>query len=148
MYREGEKNVEVKAASELSEEEIENATLLLLGTPGENSILSRITLEPQKEVKIAGEKILLNDEEVPGANELVVLSFRDAKNPNRNIGIVAAGRAGKIGRVGMLIKHYGKYSYLVFENGKNKIKGIYTVQKSPLTYTANPRKPGDAQSFK
>ncbi len=148
MYREGEKNVEVKAASELSAEEIENATLLLLGTPGENSILSRIALEPQKEVKIAGEKILLNDEEVPGVNDLVVLSFRDAKNPNRNIGIVAVGSAGKIGRVGMLIKHYGKYSYLVFENGKNKIKGIYAVQKSPLTYTANPRKPGDAQSFK
>jgi len=148
MYQEGEKNVVISSPAQLSEEEARNETLLLLGTPTENSLFAQVELEPREEVKIQDGTILLNGSEVPGPDDLVVLSFRDAKNPERNIGVVALGQNGKIGRVGMLIKHYGKYSYLVFENGKNKLKGIYRVHKSPLTYTANPRKPGDAQSFR
>jgi len=30
------------------------------------------------------------------------------------------------------ITHYGKYSYLAFQQGKNKDKGIWPVEKSPL----------------
>jgi hypothetical protein len=33
------------------------------------------------------------------------------------------------------ITHYGKYSYLVFRDGKNEMKGIWPVTKSPLIYT-------------
>jgi hypothetical protein len=32
------------------------------------------------------------------------------------------------------ITHYGKYSYLAFQSGKNLDKGIWPVEKSPLVY--------------
>jgi hypothetical protein len=33
------------------------------------------------------------------------------------------------------ITHYGKYSYLVFKNGKNQDKGFWQVKDSPLVYS-------------
>ncbi len=32
------------------------------------------------------------------------------------------------------ITHYGKYSYLVFQNGKNQAKGFWPMESSPLVY--------------
>jgi hypothetical protein len=32
------------------------------------------------------------------------------------------------------ITHYGKYSYLAFQSGKNQAKGFWPVEKSPLVY--------------
>ncbi len=32
------------------------------------------------------------------------------------------------------ITHYGKYSYLSFSGGRNRIKGIWPIEKSPLIY--------------
>jgi hypothetical protein len=32
------------------------------------------------------------------------------------------------------ITHYGKYSYLAFQSGKNMDKGIWPVEDSPLVY--------------
>jgi hypothetical protein len=32
------------------------------------------------------------------------------------------------------ITHYGKYSYLAFQGGKNLDKGIWPVETSPLIY--------------
>ena len=32
------------------------------------------------------------------------------------------------------ITHYGKYSYLAFQSGKNLDKGIWPVETSPLVY--------------
>jgi len=35
------------------------------------------------------------------------------------------------------ITHYGKYSYLAFQNGKNQAKGFWPVKDSPLVYRWN-----------
>ena len=35
------------------------------------------------------------------------------------------------------ITHYGKYSYLTFENGKNRDKGFWPIAHSPLEYRWN-----------
>jgi hypothetical protein len=35
------------------------------------------------------------------------------------------------------ITHYGKYSYLAFENGKNRAKGFWPIEQSPLEYRWN-----------
>jgi len=35
------------------------------------------------------------------------------------------------------ITHYGKYSYLAFQSGKNLDKGIWAVEISPLVYEWN-----------
>jgi hypothetical protein len=32
------------------------------------------------------------------------------------------------------VTHYGKYSYLAFQNGRNMLKGSWPVKSSPLVY--------------
>jgi hypothetical protein len=32
------------------------------------------------------------------------------------------------------VTHYGKYSYLAFQNGANHAKGLWSTEKSPLEY--------------
>jgi len=38
------------------------------------------------------------------------------------------------------ITHYGKYSYLAFQSGKNQVKGFWPVEKSPLIYEWDEKK--------
>jgi len=40
--------------------------------------------------------------------------------------------ADRIATIGRKIPHYGKYSYLVFEEGQNVAKGVWEVRTSPL----------------
>jgi len=38
------------------------------------------------------------------------------------------------------ITHYGRYSYLAFQNGKNQAKGSWPVELSPLIYEWDEKK--------
>ncbi len=49
--------------------------------------------------------------------------------------LVDVAAADGIATVGRKIPHYGKYSYLLFEGGKNVVKGSWDVRSSPLRAT-------------
>jgi hypothetical protein len=38
------------------------------------------------------------------------------------------------GMVARKITHYGKYSYLAFQSGRNSDKGVWPAEKSPLVH--------------
>ncbi len=126
--------VSVKAVGQLNEEEVRDYSLYLLGTPAENSLWKKLQPELPPELRMEEKNIVLNDETLPGTNQLVVFTLRDTKNKERNFCLIALADDANIGRVGSLLVHYGKYSYLVFENGRNKKKGVYSTPKSPLQY--------------
>jgi hypothetical protein len=42
-----------------------------------------------------------------------------------------------MGQVARKITHYGKYSYLVFSQGRNQVKGIWPISESPLIHEWN-----------
>ncbi|MCM2272258.1 MAG: hypothetical protein NDJ18_06880 [candidate division Zixibacteria bacterium] len=46
--------------------------------------------------------------------------------------VVLTGDPGSLPRLGQLVPHYGKYSYLVFAGTKNIAKGQWSVTNSPL----------------
>jgi hypothetical protein len=46
--------------------------------------------------------------------------------------LIDAGDTRQISVIGRKVPHYGKYSYLVFEDGKNIAKGSWDVLSSPL----------------
>lgn len=46
--------------------------------------------------------------------------------------VVLTGDPGSLPRLGQLVPHYGKYSYLVFAGSKNIAKGQWSVTNSPL----------------
>ena len=46
--------------------------------------------------------------------------------------VILTGDYGSLPRLGQLVPHYGKYSYLVFSGAKNIAKGQWPVTESPL----------------
>jgi hypothetical protein len=53
-------------------------------------------------------------------------------DPPRIWTLIDAGDTRQISVIGRKVPHYGKYSYLVFEDGKNIAKGSWDVLSSPL----------------
>ncbi len=52
--------------------------------------------------------------------------------PSQPWTLIDVGSADRIATIGRKIPHYGKYSYLFFDDGKNVLKGSWEVQSSPL----------------
>jgi len=131
---EGDKNISIEPVNNISQMDLLNESLYILGSPSENSILEKLNLSKQREVIIKDSHVTLKDSIVPGPDDLLVLVFRKMNNLNQNICVIAVGENNKVGRVATLISHYGKYSYLLFQNGKNVSKGVYTIDNNPLVY--------------
>ncbi len=122
----------LKRIPDLTSEELNSASFFILGDYSENSLFKRLNLSSHEEVQFKNNEIFLNENQAPLPNEVLVLAFRDKANTERNYCSISIGRNGKIGRVGSLLKHYGKYSYLIFTNGKNIIKDVYLTTENPM----------------
>lgn len=131
-FAEGESKYLIKKNESLSGEETNNRSLIILGSLQENSFFQTVDLEKHTEVQFKDQQIYLNGKKTPLSDELSVVTFRNRENPGQNVCLISIGDEGKIGRVATLLKHYGKYSYLVFKNGKNSAKGVFAVTDSPL----------------
>jgi len=131
---EGDEGTRIINANEVSQSDIDSLSIYILGNPSENSLLSRIDLEDQKEFQITDGEIILNNAPTPNLDEVAVLAARTPQN-GKTVCIIAIGENQQTGRVANLLSHYGKYSYLVFNNGKNQVKEIYNINKSPMIYS-------------
>ncbi|MFZ0391705.1 MAG: M1 family aminopeptidase [Calditrichia bacterium] len=131
---EGNSAVSIQKSGEISADALKNHSLYLLGSPAENSLWKKIRYGQPEIAAVENESVNLNRQSLPGADDLVVLAFRSLENPDISIVSVTLGENVQIGRVGNLLSHYGKYSYLTFEKGKNRDKGVYPVSESPLIY--------------
>lgn len=109
-------------------------SLYVLGDPHENSIYQKLALENEKEFTLHNHTISLDGRPVPAPDEVVILTARQVVS-DHTICMILVGANKKIGRIGSLLSHYGKYSYLVFRDGKNSAKGNYSSSRSPLQYS-------------
>lgn len=123
--------------SQVSGSEIRENSLLLFGAPYENTlypVLERTGLKWEDWISYIGEDngFMLMGESFHGADIASMITVRNPVNRNQSIAAFQAGSAMEIKRVGRKLFHYGKYSYLAFESGKNKLKGNWAVTRSPL----------------
>ena len=58
--------------------------------------------------------------------------FRHPYDTNRVMGLLLPAAGESAEAVAAKITHYGKYSYLVFSGGKNREKGTWPVERSPV----------------
>jgi hypothetical protein len=59
--------------------------------------------------------------------------FRHPSSPDR-VAALFMGPDASAERVLRKIPHYGKYSYLVFKDARNRAKGVWPVSASPLIH--------------
>jgi aminopeptidase N len=94
------RGAEVKAADALSDAEIRSATLAVLGR--DHPVVRR--LYGKVDLAAAGFNVLVK---------------KNPWNPTNTVGIISAGSAAEAKAAFRKIFHYGKYSQLAFENGRN-----------------------------
>jgi hypothetical protein len=127
---------EMVEAGEVDLQSLKNSDLLLVGVPGDPGLLSTAQQRGQFS---ADDFRLAADFGNPGGNAF----FGVFPHPLRSDGVVAlflplsAAHAEAVARK---VPHYGKYSYLVFEDQTNRAKGVWPVQSSPLIYRWENRK--------
>jgi hypothetical protein len=131
---EGDEGTKIISVNEVSQSDIDSYSMYILGNPSENSLLSKVEFEDQKEFQITDGEIVLNSTSTPNQDEVTVLAARAPQN-GKTVCIIAIGENQQTGRIANLLSHYGKYSYLVFNNGKNQVKDIYSSNKSPMIYS-------------
>jgi uncharacterized iron-regulated protein len=101
---------EVKAAESLSDAELRSATLVLLG--GDHPVARR----------------LYGEMETPPHGFSVTVK-KNPWNPAKSVGIISARSRAEAGAAFGKIFHYGKYSQLAFENGRNVSATVETSER-------------------
>ncbi|MCD6249430.1 MAG: hypothetical protein J7J98_03745 [candidate division Zixibacteria bacterium] len=75
--------------------------------------------------------IIINDTEYLRAGHTFVFAGRNWNGFDKYL-VVLSENSESLPRLGQLIPHYGKYSYLVFKGARNVGKGQWAVTESPL----------------
>lgn len=126
------KKISVKADTEVTETELAQKSLFILGGLSENKLTKMFTGNLPgnfllEEGSFEANKVTYKDK----GNALLVTS-KNVKNMKKGVALFVGLSSDAIKSVGFKIPHYGKYSYLVFASGKNVDKGTFAVTDSPL----------------
>ena len=124
----------IKKYSEVTREEIEKNSFYILGRPEENSMWHNLNYSPGKQLKVENNMLQFEGKQLPDPEDLFIMMTRAKNNPDIVYCFILLGENNNIGRIGSLLSHYGKYSYLLFTSGKNSMKGIFEAENSPLKY--------------
>ena len=137
-YRDGEKDALKSFGDALTEGDITPASAadaVTVGLEGNYAIfaLNPTQLPPElsKQIQMDKTSITINGESFPRAGHTFVLSSEEEEIAAKML-VVISDDLGSLQRIGQLIPHYGKYSYLVFKGARNAAKGQWPALTSPL----------------
>ncbi len=126
------KKNDVKSDAEVTEAEIAQKSLFILGGLTENKLAKILTGQLPLDFSLAEVSFLVNKVRYQEKGNAILVSARNAKNRSKGIVLFAGLSADAIKSTGFKIPHYGKYSYLAFADGKSIDKGVYAVTGNPL----------------
>ena len=95
---------------------------------------NRLPPELLKQIQMDQTSITINGETFPRAGHTFVLSSDEAEIAAKML-VLISDDLESLPRIGELIPHYGKYSYLVFKGTQNIAKGQWPALTSPLRIT-------------
>jgi len=138
FYRDGEKDVLKVFGDALTEGDITPASAadaVTVGLEGNYAIfaLNPTQLPPElsKQIQMDKTSITINGESFPRAGHTFILSSDEEEIAAKML-VVISDDLGSLPRIGQLVPHYGKYSYLVFKGARNVAKGQWPALTSPL----------------
>ncbi len=101
---------------------------IYIGFPAHSSILTT----PHDEVTLFSHGISIAEKSFSNASDTFFGVFQDPHHQGTVVGILypVHSRFGPL--VARKATHYGKYSYLLFSQGENVVKGVWSVTDSPL----------------
>ena len=124
----GLKHNEFVTESELDRQMLAENDILVIGLPRRKDLLQKMPAR----VAIQSDSFSLNEKlyETPFGTFFGVFEHPVAANRIAALFLPLSPQSAEV--VAGKVTHYGKYSYLAFQNGKNLDKGIWPVETSPL----------------
>ena len=109
--------------------ELRGSDLLFIGNPERKVGLPA----GDDQFAITPDGFILNGEAYNGEGSSFFGVFRHPENEARTAAVFIPGRLDPAKSLSTKIPHYGKYSYLVFKETRNQVKGTWTITDSPLS---------------
>ena len=126
----GLKNYQFISETEVGRRQLTENDILLIGQPGQKELLPKMP----DQVSIQSGSFTLNNALYNESSDAFFGVFHHPFNDNRTAALFIPSSNRFADMVARKITHYGKYSYLAFQSGKNVDKGTWPVVKSPLVY--------------
>ncbi len=116
--------------NKISREQLFRKDILTIGYP-QHKVLFR-NLPDQ--IAIDPKSFILNNKAYKQSSDVFFGVFAHPFSENRIAALFFPLSSHQAESVARKITHYGKYSYLAFENGQNRAKGFWPIEQSPLEY--------------
>ncbi len=126
----------VKADKDVTEEDMKNNSLFLLGGEGVNTYISKIKDRIGQPNGIGIEKgsFLINNIIYSESGNSLLITVRNPLNEEKTITIFLGLSAEAVNKISPVLFFYGWNSYTIFGDGKVITKGDFSLQTKPLEY--------------
>ncbi|NOY59415.1 MAG: hypothetical protein GXO75_10890, partial [Calditrichaeota bacterium] len=111
------------------------SAIMIFASPAENKIVSQFAQKMPAAVSIGQNSVSLFEQKYGDKDICSVIIFRNPDNLKLPVVWIWGKSTDALAQISRKIPHYGKYGYLVFNNGRNILKGNWPVENSPLTFT-------------
>ncbi|MDH3827078.1 MAG: M1 family aminopeptidase [Desulfobacterales bacterium] len=130
----GLKNYAFAEENNIKREQLLGKDIMMIGYPQNKALLRHLP----DQIAIAPESFVLNEKTYQQSSDVFFGVFAHPFSENRIVALFFPLSSHQAENVARKITHYGKYSYLAFENGQNRAKGFWPVEQSPLEYRWKP----------
>ena len=129
----GLKNYTLTEENEINREKLLGKDILMIGYPQMKDIFRNLP----DQIAIHQKSFILNNRAYDQPSDTFFGVFPHPFAENRIAALFFPLSSRQAENVARKITHYGKYSYLAFQNGQNRAKGFWSIEQSPLEYRWN-----------
>jgi hypothetical protein len=126
----GIKNYRLAEENDISRKQLLEYNLLMVGYPQDRALLRHLP----DQVAIHQKSFILNKKTYDQSSDVFFGVFHHPFTEDRIAALFFPLSPQQAEEVARKITHYGKYSYLAFQNGQSQDKGFWPVEQSPLAY--------------
>jgi len=126
----GLKNYTFVEENQIERQQLRGKDILMIGYPHRKDIFRNLP----DQIVINQKSFNLNKMVYNQSSDVFFGVFPHPSAENRIAALFLPLSSLQAEKVARKITHYGKYSYLAFQNGKNKDKGFWSVDQSPLEF--------------
>lgn len=123
-------NYKFVSESQVQQSQLSQYDILLIGQPAQKGFMPKM---PHR-ISIQPGSFTLNNAQYKDSTDAFFGVFHHPLNNQRVAALFIPPSMPTADIVARKITHYGKYSYLAFQSGKNVDKGVWPAEKSPLVY--------------
>ena len=127
----GQSQVPLLAEKEVSPADLQGHDLLFIGLPSNPDLRPPLPAS----LSLGSEEFELQGKHYAGGNAVLFAALPHPADAGRVSGLFLPGSPAAAEIAARKIPHYGKYSYLVFTDGTNAVKGTWPAPSSPLIHT-------------